>query len=425
MPCQPNNQSELRVVRLLATTTSPRSDGRKLLTTEVDPKAVAVVCTSWSRDTPGWLTFKLGRAENLSSECSDAQVKAILWLRQGAEHVPVWSSSEAESVEELIDGRWAWVHVWSGESVEVSLRHAAPAHPRRTPDHSARSEGEAEDTARSERLQSPHDHVCGAEFAAHWGMSAEGALCGHQLAQQVAQRFKLGRNTRSGLLKSLAERVGSFHQMQKQWEIFVETMKVKHHEAVEQLRFQEKRFGETNQKYSESVEAFHRSLAAGCRRLCGEEEEMRQKEDEDLEEATKVKRRIEGEQQKLLDLDQQQAHFQTSLDLVRSKYNDLMAEDLRLREELQGLRERHLTRQQEALKARRLTDDLAELATLKAHLANVQRASRSEQKHATKLEDYVRRVASQDAKTLRTGGGFILNSLAKVEAQAFLRELRI
>eukprot|EP00913_Durusdinium_trenchii_P008657 g8131.t1 len=253
MPCQPNNQSELRVVRLLATTTSPRSDGRKLLTTEVDPKAVAVV---------------------------------------------------------------------SGGPV---LR------------------GEAEDTARSERLQSPHDHVCGAEFAAHWGMSAEGALCGHQLAQQVAQRFKLGRNTRSGLLKSLAERVGSFHQMQKQWEIFVETMKVKHHEAVEQLRFQEKRFGETNQKYSESVEAFHRSLAAGCRRLC----------DEDLEEATKVKRRIEGEQQKLLDLDQQQAHFQTSLDLVRSKYNDLMAEDLRLREELQGLRERHLTRQQEALKARR------------------------------------------------------------------------
>lgn len=34
-------------------------------------------------------------------------------------------------------------------------------------------------------------------------------------------------------------------------------------------------------------------------------------------------------------------------------------------------------------------------------------------------------VATQDAKTLRTGGGYILNSLAKVEAQAFLRELRL
>jgi len=34
-------------------------------------------------------------------------------------------------------------------------------------------------------------------------------------------------------------------------------------------------------------------------------------------------------------------------------------------------------------------------------------------------------VANQDAKTLRTGGGYILNSMAKVEAQAFLRELRL
>ena len=39
----PSASLSAQVVRLLATTTSPRSDGRKLLTTEVDPKAVAVV----------------------------------------------------------------------------------------------------------------------------------------------------------------------------------------------------------------------------------------------------------------------------------------------------------------------------------------------------------------------------------------------
>ena len=39
---------------------------------------------------------------------------------------------------------------------------------------------------------------------------------------------------------------------------------VKHHEAVEQLRFQEKRFGETNQKYSESALALNKyDLALG------------------------------------------------------------------------------------------------------------------------------------------------------------------
>lgn len=35
------------------------------------------------------------------------------------------------------------------------------------------------------------------------------------------------------------------------------------------------------------------------------------------------------------------------------------------------------------------------------------------------------KAATQDAKILRTGGGYILNSMAKVEAQAFLRELRL
>lgn len=33
-------------------------------------------------------------------------------------YIPVWSSGDAEAVEELIDGRWCWVHVWGGASVE-------------------------------------------------------------------------------------------------------------------------------------------------------------------------------------------------------------------------------------------------------------------------------------------------------------------
>ena len=30
----------------------------------------------------------------------------------------MWSSGDAEAVEELIDGRWCWVHVWGGASAE-------------------------------------------------------------------------------------------------------------------------------------------------------------------------------------------------------------------------------------------------------------------------------------------------------------------
>ena len=43
-----------------------------------------------------------------------------------------------------------------------------------------------------------------------------------RLAAQVCQRFKLGRSTRSGLLKSLAERVVSFHNMQREWATRIE-----------------------------------------------------------------------------------------------------------------------------------------------------------------------------------------------------------
>jgi len=428
--CQPSNQSELRVLNLTTQCPSLRADGRKFMTGNGANGAVAVVTTSWSKDAGGWLNFKLGRAEHLATKNSDAQVNAILWLRKGHEYIPVWSSGDAEAVEELIDGRWCWVHVWGGENVEVSLRHAmadrrdrpSSATPRST---KVKTEAAEVEPTMDTEVKTPQDQVCGAAFAAHWGMSEEGALCGHQLAAQVCQRFKLGRSTRSGLLKSLAERVVSFHNMQREWEAFRETMNVKHLEAVDELHCQEKVFRETTLKYDQSVDTFHRSLAACAKRLCLEEEDYHLREDEDIAEAAEVKERVEEQQQKLLELQRQEEQYQISLEQVRSKYNDLVTEDARLRAQLQETRERRLYQQAEMLRQRRLEDDLLELSAIKVKLSSLQRASRTEQKLTARLEEYVRKVATQDAKTLRTGGGYILNSMAKVEAQAFLRELRL
>jgi len=274
-------------------------------------------------------------------------------------------------------------------------------------------------------VKTPQDQVCGAAFAAHWGMSEEGAMCGHQLAFQVCQRFKLGRSTRSGLLKCLAERVANFHNMNREWEIFVQAMKVKHHKAERELQHQEKIFREAMEKYDSSVDMFQRSLASCTRRHLCEEEDFRLREDEDVAEATQVKERMKEQKQKLMELQLQEEQFQISLEQVRSKYNDLVAEDARLHSQLQETRERRLYQQAELLRQRHLQDDLAELKALKAKLMKLQRASKTEQKLTAKFEDYLRKVANQDAKTLRTGGGYILNSMAKVEAQAFLRELRL
>lgn len=426
--CHPSEQSDLRVLKLTQQRPFQRADGRKFMR-EPPPQdgAVAVVSTSWSDG--GWLNFKLGRAEHLATKESDAQVNAILWLRQGQEYVPVWSSGDADSVEEFIDGKWCWVHVWGGENVEISLRHAGTSTPRpssTTPRSIPKLDVEGAATnPGAETVKTPQDQVCGATFAAHWGMSEEGAMCGHQLAFQVCQRFKLGRSTRSGLLKCLAERVANFHNMNREWEIFVQAMKVKHHEAERELQHQEKIFREAMEKYDSSVDMFQRSLASCTRRHLCEEEDFRLREDEDVAEATQVKERMKEQQQKLMELQLQEEQFQISLEQVRSKYNDLVAEDARLHSQLQETRERRLYQQAELLRQRHLQDDLAELKALKAKLMKLQRASKTEQKLTAKFEDYLRKVANQDAKILRTGGGYILNSMAKVEAQAFLRELRL
>ena len=72
---------------------------------------------------------------------------------------------------------------------------------------------------------------------------------------------------------------------------------------------------------------------------------------------------------------------------------------------------------------RTASDDLADLAAIKADLSRRRRAAQNEHKHILKMEDFVRKVANQDNKTLRTGGGFVLNSMAKAEAKSLVQEL--
>eukprot|EP00438_Fugacium_kawagutii_P036626 Skav217836 [mRNA] locus=scaffold889:561567:568891:+ [translate_table: standard] len=283
-------------------------------------------------------------------------------------------------------------------------------------------------------VKTPQDQVCGAAFAAHWG-----TLAGNWLAFQVCQRFKLGRSTRSGLLKCLAERVANFHTMNREWEAFLQAMKEKHRELQKELQFQEKNLHDSTVKYDTStllglnrMDAFQRSLASLTRRLLCEEEDYRLRAlvktgrmagcVSSPELAWQVKRTIEEQQRKLVELEQQEDRPWCPSFQVRSKYSDLLAEDCTpLNRFCQETRERRLYQQAELLRQRRLEDDVMELNSLKVKLSRLQRSSR----HLASLGGAIRQVANQDAKTLRTGGGYILNSMAKVEAQAFLRELRL
>ncbi|CAJ1459115.1 unnamed protein product [Effrenium voratum] len=340
-----------------------------------------------------WLVFKLGRAEALKTESEDP------------------------------------VHVWPGEAVQLPLPSADRSGPRPSPPVAAvpTPEGRRCEARGPEpeldTVKSPYDHVCGAELAAHWGMSEKGVLQGHLLAHQATQRLKLSRSNRTGLLKQLAERVVSFHNMNRQWEIFLETMKSQHQEAQKKLKIQEEFLDSTKERFDACHGEHEQALAGICRRMSAEVDELRHRERLEADQLANSQARVDGQRQKVQELEAQKETLQTSLGRVRCKLDDLAAEDVKLRQQLEETRAQHLAEQAAMLKSARISEDLVELQQLKKRLAATTVASGQEHKHILKMEDFVRRVANQDARSLRTGGGYILDSLAKAEAKALLQEL--
>ena len=328
-----------------------------------------------------------------------------------------------------MDGCWATVHVWNGESVELTLpaRTLEPA-----PDIDAQSSKAARLSPAPSPRQSPksectldeglrsYDHVCGAELAAHWGMSEDG-MRGHLLATQIWQRMKLDRSNRSGLLKRLAQQVVSFHNMQRQWELYLETSQQKRKDMTADWAKQDKALLDAKERRDAATEAHKKRMIAACRRMYSEYDEYRARESAEAAALAESHQRIQEQQARLADLTDKGQHFAESLKQVRCKVDDLLAEDVRLRQQLDEMRAQHMASRHASMRS--AADDLADLAEIKSDLARKQKAARNEHKHILKMEDFIRRVANQDAKSLRTGGGFVLNSMAKAEAQSLVQEL--
>ena len=345
---------------------------------------------------------------------------------QNPAYVAVWSSSDSEPVEEFVDGRWATVHVWNGESVDLALPPETTADdtssskaPRNSPRPSSARQSPTSQHTVDEAVRS-YDHVCGAELAAHWGMSEDG-MRGHLLASQIWQRMKLDRSNRSGLVKRLAQQVVSFHNLQRQWELYLETAHHKQREAEKNFAIEEKALQDAMARRDEVIQYHKQRMVAACRRLYTECDEYRERESAEAIALAESQQRVQEQRERLADLTDKSDHFAESLKQVRGKVDALLAEDVRLRQKLDEIRAQHLASHHACM--RTVSDDLADLATIKADLMRKQRAARNEHKHILKMEDFVRRVANQDTKSLRTGGGFVLNSMAKTEAQLLVQEL--
>mmetsp|Transcript_26506 Transcript_26506/g.49966 ORF Transcript_26506/g.49966 Transcript_26506/m.49966 type:complete len:768 (+) Transcript_26506:67-2370(+) len=344
-------------------------------------------------------------------------------------------------------------------------------------------------------VRSPHEHVCGAELAAHWGMDdADGHMSTHLLAAQVAQRLSSGRLNRSALLMHLSGQIRQFHELQLAW---AEQRDRSHSDVEKAHKAIEHRNVEIDRVRRDSeaiVKEQQRRLAEVCREMCAVVDEHRVRHTDDENALAQSQHRLAEQKAMVQDLVDQGQDLRVSLEKTVWKFDEATAAynevqealnkkqaasgdrvappvaDLgkTLQQELQtaaaeGDVERLVAACAAAEKAglsgggdkkngsqspgasgnsakrstsgidatnivaqtlnANLRQEEGELTGLKTHLRKLQDDLVAERGHASRLEDFVRRIAKGPSASVRTGGGFVLDSSAKREAVAILQEV--
>eukprot|EP00440_Ansanella_granifera_P028937 gb/GFBE01031433.1/.p1 GENE.gb/GFBE01031433.1/~~gb/GFBE01031433.1/.p1 ORF type:complete len:224 (+),score=61.12 gb/GFBE01031433.1/:1-672(+) len=220
--------------------------------------------------------------------------------------------------------------------------------------------------------------------------------------------------------------------MQEEWDATVKDAKIKKADLEAQIRHQEDMLSRKCRDIDLLVEKHEQKLAATCRRMCGEADEHKARESTDA--ATLMQSRLRADDQKaaFAKAAERQVQLQGSLDRSKRKLEDLLATHAKMQRNLEAARIHHFEQNDAELAVtRERTEDISEevredvqaLAEADAFLVQVRQVTNDEQRHILRMEDYIRRVANQDSRSLRTGGGYCIDNLAKIEAQALVQEL--
>jgi len=232
-------------------------------------------------------------------------------------------------------------------------------------------------------------------------------------------------------MKRLAHQVESFHAMQQSWEAMLEGAKNKKAELDEQMKQQEEELAKRTRELDLLVEQHQQKLASTCRRMTGQADEHRARISTDSASLAQSRLRVAHQQQRSDKLEERRMQLEGSLERSRRKLEQLLNTHAKMQNDLNSARTRHFEANDAEIATVRaqahglqveVQQDNETLAALTARLAQVKQASSDERRHILKLEDYIRKVAEQPGGARRTGGGFILDNLAKQEAQEFVRD---
>lgn len=175
-------------------------------------------------------------------------------------------------------------------------------------------------------------------------------------------------------------------------------------------------------------------LATACRRLCGETDEHRARTFTDSSKLAASQERLQEQTTQSEALEELRAQLQGSLERSKRKLEELLAAHTQMQRELESIRLTHACTSEADFFAAQakihelkvsVQHDQDKVESAGGHLKDVRNLLSDERSHILKLEDFIRRVATQKKGTLRVGGGFLLENKAQQEAQAILEELRL
>lgn len=179
------------------------------------------------------------------------------------------------------------------------------------------------------------------------------------------------------------------------------------------------------QDINSTIEKNQRRLAAACRELCNTLDEHRYENFTNEEKIRESKLRL-GTQQAMVDqLAQENTSSRDALEKVLGKYNELSRtaahEAAKLPPEALEYADVDAAVDRGGQLSKELEASRAELAALRAKKTRVQGELAESRGLALRFEDFTRSMAIGPSTSIRTGGGFVLDSAAKREASALMK----
>lgn len=309
---------------------------------------------------------------------------------------------------------------------------------RETSPEGAASVGGGEGTRRgsvlSTGVRSAQETVCGARIAAHWGVDGErGCLSTHKLASQVLSRYKTDRLGRSSVLGLLAKQLEKYQGLQVAWAEQREAARLAVEEAQREIELKESRISQVERETREAVESYQQKLGMMYKSMAKEVDAMTAAKVDKENLLAESQQRVSEQTQMVEQMNQRNEALRTTLDKTMNKLNDVQtafAQRSQEHFEHSSLADRRSEQTPEMLRALSRVTNLSaaktaverDLGLIQTEAENTKNDLERERAHSLRLEAFIRKIAISPASSVRTGGGYILDSKAKKEAAMLIRE---